>query len=191
MARPKSEDKRQAILDAALELFVERHFHGTAIPMLAQKADVADGTIYRYFKNKEELVNTLFIEKKAEMTAYLTRPFAPGASIKERLVQIGVRFLEYAEAHPKTLDFLERNHHASYMNDDARAAELPALQFIMGLLEEGRAQGLIKKASNVVLFFLLYGALNGIVDAQRRGMISRLQDVRPEVEECLWHAIRA
>jgi AcrR family transcriptional regulator len=191
MVRSKSEDKRQAILDAALELFVERHFHGTAIPMLAERAGVADGTIYRYFKNKEELVNTLFIEKKAEMTAHVTQPFPPGLSIKEKLVQVGVRFLEYAEREPKTTQFLERNHHESYLGDDARAAELTILQFVMGLLEEGRAQGLIKNVNLAVLVFLLYGSLNGMVEAQRRGIISCLRDVQHEVEECLWHAIRA
>lgn len=191
MVRTKSEDKRQAILDAALDLFVERHFHGSAVPMIAERAGVADGTIYRYFKNKEELVNTLFIEKKQEMTAYVTRPFAAGLSIKDKLVAVGVRFLEFAEQQPKTIQFLERNHHESYLNDDAKACEMPLLQFVMGILEEGKAQGIIKRMSNVVLVFLLYGALNGMVEAQRRGMIDKLSDVRAEVEECLWHAVRA
>ncbi|MCC6807122.1 MAG: TetR/AcrR family transcriptional regulator [Deltaproteobacteria bacterium] len=191
MVRAKSEDKRHAILEAALELFVERHFHGTAIPMIAEKAGVADGTIYRYFKSKDELVNTLFIEKKREMTAYVTQPFAAGLGIKEKLVAIGVRFLEYAEKHPKTTQFLERNHHESYLGPEAQAAELPIIHFVMGLLEEGRAQGLIKKVNDAVLVFLLYGALNGMVEAQRRGVIPSLRAVQGDVEECLWHAIRA
>src|SRR5690606_27876447 len=53
-------DKREAILHAALELFVERGFWGTAVPEIAEKAGVGAGTIYRYFESKEALVNALY-----------------------------------------------------------------------------------------------------------------------------------
>ena len=53
-------DKREAILDAALDLFVERGFHGTAVPQIAERAGVGAGTIYRYFESKEALVNALY-----------------------------------------------------------------------------------------------------------------------------------
>jgi AcrR family transcriptional regulator len=49
-------DKREAILRAALELFSERGFYGTAVPLIAERAKVATGTIYRHFKDKESLV---------------------------------------------------------------------------------------------------------------------------------------
>jgi AcrR family transcriptional regulator len=48
-AAPHVDDKREAILGAALELFAERGFHGTAVPQIADKAGVGAGTIYRYF----------------------------------------------------------------------------------------------------------------------------------------------
>src|SRR5262245_20911865 len=46
-------DKEEAILNAALELFVERGFHGTTVPSVAERAGVAPGTIYHYFASKE------------------------------------------------------------------------------------------------------------------------------------------
>ncbi|MFH0825586.1 MAG: helix-turn-helix domain-containing protein, partial [Pseudomonadota bacterium] len=65
-------DKKQAILDSALELFSERGFHGTSVAMIAQKAQVGAGTIYRYFPDKEALVNELFrLWKTAMMKALL------------------------------------------------------------------------------------------------------------------------
>src|SRR5689334_15289154 len=57
-------DKREAILAAALELFVERGFYGTAVPEIAERAGVGAGTIYRYFESKETLVNELYREQK-------------------------------------------------------------------------------------------------------------------------------
>ncbi len=60
--------KRDAILDAALELFSERTFASTSMPELAQRAGVGAGTIYRYFDSKDALVNALFQRWKTEMT---------------------------------------------------------------------------------------------------------------------------
>ncbi|MEQ9367019.1 MAG: helix-turn-helix domain-containing protein, partial [Leptospirales bacterium] len=52
--------KAQAILDASLELFAEKGYDGTAVPLIAEKAGVGAGTIYRYFESKEVLVNILY-----------------------------------------------------------------------------------------------------------------------------------
>ena len=49
-------DKRTDILQSALELIAERGFHGAPISEIAQKANVAAGTIYRYFENKDLLI---------------------------------------------------------------------------------------------------------------------------------------
>ena len=57
-------DKREAILQAALELFVERGFYGTAVPEIADRASVGAGTIYRYFESKEALVNAIYRQEK-------------------------------------------------------------------------------------------------------------------------------
>src|SRR4051812_31840826 len=57
-------DKREAITTAALELFVERGFYGTAVPEIADRAGVGAGTIYRYFESKEALVNAMYREQK-------------------------------------------------------------------------------------------------------------------------------
>ncbi|HEY4124317.1 MAG TPA: helix-turn-helix domain-containing protein, partial [Rhizomicrobium sp.] len=53
------DDKRERLLDAALELFELRGFDGVAVPEIAHMAGVATGTIYRYFETKEALVNAL------------------------------------------------------------------------------------------------------------------------------------
>src|SRR6185503_418939 len=62
--RATATDKREAIMTAALELFVERGFFGTAVPEIADKAGVGAGTIYRYFESKEALVNELYRQEK-------------------------------------------------------------------------------------------------------------------------------
>ncbi len=189
--RELSDTKRQAILDAALELFVTQHYHGTAIPEIARRAGVADGTIYRYFKNKQDLVNALYKECKMALVALLVAPFSPGLSLRERLNEIAARFARYAENHRREVCFLEKNHHESYLEDDARATEQPLEAFVVGLLEEGKAQGLVKQLPSALLFSILYSGLLGALELERQGRIASFQAVLPDVQECLWHAIRA
>src|SRR5262245_30907186 len=64
-------DKREAILVAAVELFAERGFYGTAVPDVASRAKVGAGTIYRYFPSKEALVNALYQHHKTRLTQAL------------------------------------------------------------------------------------------------------------------------
>jgi TetR/AcrR family fatty acid metabolism transcriptional regulator len=60
MARRKSDDKRQRILDAAVRVFARKGYHGAKVAEIAARARVADGTIYLYFRNKEDILVSLF-----------------------------------------------------------------------------------------------------------------------------------
>ena len=62
---PERADRKESILAAALACFVERGFHGTAIPQIAERADIAAGTIYHYFDSKEHVLSSVFEESWA------------------------------------------------------------------------------------------------------------------------------
>lgn len=66
MARKRSDDKRQRILQAAAKVFARKGYHGARVSEIARRADVADGTIYLYFRNKEDILVSLFDEVMIE-----------------------------------------------------------------------------------------------------------------------------
>src|SRR5262245_47623636 len=66
MPRPRSDDKRRRILEAAVRVFARKGYYGARVSEIARKAGVADGTIYLYFKNKEDVLVALFDEVMAE-----------------------------------------------------------------------------------------------------------------------------
>ncbi|RPI08427.1 MAG: TetR/AcrR family transcriptional regulator, partial [Actinobacteria bacterium] len=76
--------KRDAILDAALELFSERTFASTPMPELARRAGVGAGTIYRYFDSKDALVNALFQRWKTEMAETVSGDIPTGLTPREQ-----------------------------------------------------------------------------------------------------------
>src|SRR5437764_2493949 len=63
MAAPAATDKRRAILDAAVRVFARQGFHTCRVADIAEEAGVAYGLVYHYFSSKEEILDTLFVER--------------------------------------------------------------------------------------------------------------------------------
>src|SRR5512140_1592762 len=109
-------DKRDMILSAALTLFAERGFHGTAVPLLADEANVGAGTIYRYFENKEAIVNALYLKWKWEIGQAILTDFPTAAPPREQFRHFWQRAARFACEHPLAFKFLELHHHAPYLS---------------------------------------------------------------------------
>ena len=58
----KAVDKRQSIIDAAINVFADKGYHASRISDIAQRAGIAYGLVYHYFKNKEEILDTIFLD---------------------------------------------------------------------------------------------------------------------------------
>ncbi len=67
MTSGKKPDKYYAILEGAMKVFAENGFHKSQVSRIAKEAGVADGTIYLYFKKKEDILTSLFQEKLGEL----------------------------------------------------------------------------------------------------------------------------
>src|SRR5213595_3587672 len=111
MARKSGGDKREAIMAAALELFVERGFYGTAVPEIADRAEVGAGTIYRYFESKEALVNELYREEKQRFAELTIMDFPKTTIARELFRTMWMRMAKFAMDNPKPFVFLELHHH--------------------------------------------------------------------------------
>jgi AcrR family transcriptional regulator len=188
-------DKREAILAAALSLFVERGFHGTAVPEIAERAGVGAGTIYRYFESKEALVNALY---RAEKTRFahnvVERVNAGGAGrepARELFKRLWLHMAEHAVDHAESFVFLELHHHAAYLDEESRALEQRMLQLFSGVIVAAQLRGEIKAGDPKLLMGIVMGAFIGVI----RGCME--WNTKPEnadwlfAERCVWEAIRA
>ena len=63
VSRPAPADKRQVILDAAVRVFARQGFHTCRVSDIADEAGVAYGLVYHYFSSKEEILDTLFLDR--------------------------------------------------------------------------------------------------------------------------------
>lgn len=91
------EDKFQRILDAAIEAIAESGFHQCQVSKIARLAGVADGTIYLYFKNKEEVLIRLFQERMGDFIGSIRRQLSECKTTEDRLRAIVRTHFSYME----------------------------------------------------------------------------------------------
>ena len=187
---PKS-DKRTAILEGALELFVERGFNGTAVPAVAERAGVGAGTIYRYFSNKEALVNELYRNCKHMLAEYLLTDFAPEASAKEEFHRIWNKMAVFVQEHPLEYEFLELHNHQSYLDDESRELEAQLFELALTFIHNAQERGELRPDDPRLLWSLAEGAFIGLVRSAHRGRIELgPQQMEAALGPC-WDMIRA
>ena len=96
LGRPKDPEKRQAILQAAAELFPQKGFAGVSMLEIAERANVSKLTLYRHFADKEDLFSQAVIDCcEQQLPASSFQP-APDLGIEQALTAIGIGFLELA-----------------------------------------------------------------------------------------------
>jgi AcrR family transcriptional regulator len=183
-------DKRRAILEAALELFVERGFHGTAVPAVAQLAGVGAGTIYRYFASKEALVNVLYRQWKTAIATHVASALSLEMPPREMFSRFWHRSADFAREHPRAFAFLELHHHSSYLDPASRETEGRVLALCTALLENMQRRQAVKELPVMVIMHVVYGALIGLVRGAWEGRYPLDDEHIAAAETCLWEAIR-
>lgn len=143
MARPRSEDKRNAILEAATAVVAG---HGVSAPTarIAKLARVAEGTLFTYFDNKDALLNQLYLDLKSDLRGAMMAgyPSAERAAVRARYTWD--RYVDWGVAHP-----LKRRAMSQLAVSDritAQSRELGNIAFaeVNALMLESVAGGVLK-----------------------------------------------
>lgn len=190
-SRRDPSDKRQAILDAALSLFAERGFHGTPVPLVAERAGVGAGTLYRYFASKEALVNALYRDLKIQLASALLEGFPLDLSPRATFAESYRRLCTFAVRNLAAFNFLELHHHAPYLDAESRACDELVLGPIRVFAARAQKAQALKELAPEILIAVVYGAVVGIVRAaEAKHLPMPLEDALRQAEHVVWEAIR-
>jgi TetR/AcrR family transcriptional regulator, repressor of fatR-cypB operon len=168
--RQEKTDKRQAILDAALELCAEHGFHGAPISMIAARAGVGVGTIYRYFQDKDELLIELFRALHRRVRAQIYADYPTAEPLRGRFLFLFTRLLRFFLEAPLEFRYLEQFHYSPYgvaCQEEMAAEE----NNIRDLLIEGREQQIIKDAPLPLLEAIAFGPIVALAKEQISGRV--------------------
>jgi AcrR family transcriptional regulator len=130
VARPKSEDKCNAILAAATRLFAERGLTAAPTSEISKEAGVAEGTLFTYFKTKDDLINALYREIKLELADAMMSDFPRKKNVRTRLRHVWDRYVNWGIAHPKQRKVLAQLQVSEVLTKESReAGSAPFVEF--------------------------------------------------------------
>jgi TetR/AcrR family fatty acid metabolism transcriptional regulator len=158
-------DKPQQIVEAAIRVFARNGYYNSRVSDIAREAGIASGTIYLYFKTKEEILVTLFRDKMAEFVAVLRREIADEPDPEARLRRLVRRHFSVLEDNPALAEVVQVElRQGQKFFRGASAHEVSAyFELIGSLLEDGVAAGRFRSDLPVkVATKVLFGAMDQV-----------------------------
>lgn len=161
--RPVVADKREAILRAAITVFAHNGYFNAKVADIAREAGVADGTVYLYFKSKEEILHSIFDRSVDEAVAEARKKMVAIDDPREKLRQIALLHLERlgADRDLAVVFQVELRGSTKFMEEFSAAGFAEYLSLIRSTFEEGQRAGLFRADLNAkVVSKILFGALD-------------------------------
>jgi Transcriptional regulator len=161
--RPTVTDKREAILRAATHVFASNGYFNSKVADIASAAGVADGTVYLYFKSKEEILHSIFDRTVDEAIAKAREELALVKDPREKLRRLAHLHLEGlgADRDLAVVFQVELRGSTKFMEEFSAAGFASYLGLIRATIEEGQQAGVFRKELNAkVVSKILFGALD-------------------------------
>jgi AcrR family transcriptional regulator len=185
---PRTEgDLKQRIDAAALHLFAERGADATPVPMIAERAGVAVGSLYRYYGNKEELVARLYAENYARLADELRRVAARQGSTRDKIAAM-VRFIcNYFDQEWDLARFLLLEQHVR-LKSYAGAAN--PVDIVDDVLAEGIRLGEVRQLDSILATALVMGPVIQAATFRAYGRLTGpLADAADEIVQGIWASV--
>ena len=164
--RIKTPDKHQRILDAATKVFALRGFFQSKVSEIAKEAGVADGTIYLYFKNKDDLLISIFEVKMQEVITRFRDAMVDADDARSRLRLLIKMHLAEFQAHPDLAAVfqVELRQSSRFMREYKKGELKQYLDIIGEIVEQGQREGSFRADVPMGLTKrLIFGTLDEVV----------------------------
>ncbi len=161
--RPAIGDKREAILRAAIGVFAHNGYFNSKVADIAKEAGVADGTVYLYFKSKEEILHSIFDRSVEEAITEARKQLDVISDPKEKLRRIALLHLERlgSDRDLAVVFQVELRGSTKFMEEFSKAGFAEYLALIRTAIEEGQQAGIFRPELNAkVVSKILFGALD-------------------------------
>jgi AcrR family transcriptional regulator len=188
MQASRSQGEIKSRLDAAaLHLFAERGADATPVPMIAERAGVAVGSIYRYYTDKEELVARLYAENFGQLAEELCRVAAREGTARDKIAAM-VRFIcSYFDREWDLARFLLLEQHVRLKSYSGAANPV---DIVHDVLAEGIRRGEVRQLDSILATALVMGPVIQAATFRTYGRLTGpLADAADEIVQGIWAAV--
>ena len=158
--------RRESIIQAAIEVFSKKGFQAAGISEIAHRAGVADGTIYQYFKNKEDLFFSIPIEKTKEFRSQVELHLEGISGALNKIRKFVWYFLYFFKTNPEygRLLMLEMRVSKSFVKTETYDFLKQSVSSVLDIVAEGQKEGVIRTDVDIYLLrHLILGILEHMV----------------------------
>ena len=167
MPRPRSEDRRNGILSAAIRVVASQGL-GAATAAIAKEAGVSNGSLFLYFETKATLLNELYIVLKTEMGATAVAGLPGSGEPREQVRHMWKQWLRWATANPEKRRALAQLEVADEVTAESHQIVRLAQRDMAGLLERSRAGGPMRDAPLAFVVTIIGAIADATMDAMIR-----------------------
>lgn len=188
--RLRDEKKQDSVIQTSIKLVNNLGFSGISISKIAEEAGVSPGTIYIYFKNKEDLFTKIYIDIRNRMSQAALQGIDESKSIEAQFKSIWHNFFTYALEHLDYLKYREQFEQTSMMNN-IHEEEFELFKQVTNLFDKGIKE---KRIKNYPLPFLIAFAFIPIITLLKfnfEGRITIDDDLIHQASEIAWKTVKA
>ncbi|NRB51489.1 MAG: TetR/AcrR family transcriptional regulator [Saprospiraceae bacterium] len=190
MARPRSGEKYDAIMQATLQIGAEAGFHGLSMSKIAKGAGVATATIYIYFENIDAIINQLYVDLKELVFGECMAGVKPYMSSQQSFELIWKNLYHNILNYNLEFRFLEQFTNSPYITQISREEGYRPFSHIIGFFQEGIKKGDIKNMPMDVIMAFFFAPIASITKNIIAGHLEMTEKQIQKAIENAWSAIK-
>ena len=184
-------EKREVIIRATIELVSEHGFHGAPMAMVADRAGVAAGTIYRYFESKDVLIKAVYRDLEERLRQEALVDYPEKGSAQDKFAHLARVLVTHWISYPVDFRFMEQFHNSPYgveLRRDKLLGKVRGLCF--DIFGEALESGMVKELPQAMLFSLAFGPLIYICRDHNQGFFELDESMLQQAIEGCWNAVK-
>jgi len=144
--RHKSDEKYRKIIAAATKIFSQKGFFKARVSEIAKEAGIADGTVYIYFKHKDDILIALFEEKMQEVLDNMKEQISQETDPLKKIERFALVHLRLIEDHKDIAEIIqvELRQSSMFMKNYRNTKFFDYLNIISAIIQEGKEKGVIR-----------------------------------------------
>ena len=188
--RTKDDVKKEALFKATIKLVNEIGFDSSSVSKIAREAGVSPSTIYVYYKNKEDLLVSTYIDIKMDMSEAMLRDFDDARPIRDILNTVWYNFFDYVSNSLEHFRFCEQFASSPYSDLVDKVALEQHFIALINVLEKGVQQKIIKDVNRHFLAAFLFQPISYLANPNKCNGLEMKNDDIETAFTMAWDAIK-
>ncbi len=183
-------DKTERILNAALALIIERGLERTPMSKIADRAEVGMGTVYKYFKNKEDIINGIYVKIKEEEAAFVFVNNSYNSNVEQIFNDYYSRMIDYFLSNPLKFNFISQYAFSPIIKAEVQKTAMSKFHHFDKLYEKGLEENIFKTIQAEHLTFFVFSAIAYWIKAANELQIEIDESYKNVLLQMAWDAIK-